>query len=280
MENPEPEKRDDPAPLRTHGEEKRAVTISRLREAFSLRHSTENKSRGPKATDPRRVSLRQKSSAQVPRASGPPCSQKHISEPGEEGRTSAQGPHDLMGRVEMEEDSGHGSASASSEEASSTPETSGHPSTDRAASSPEGRFSQENVESREKLPETDCRLSGTKCHLDQESGSTSRVLPQPTKLSSPNAKRFKKEGIPLNPDVLPESVKTQSASASEVDVAVTINKKIVPLDFSMSSLAKRIKQSCQQEQQRDSQQNYRKFRAKICPGENQAAEDELRKEIR
>ncbi|XP_043310842.1 mismatch repair endonuclease PMS2 isoform X1 [Cervus canadensis] len=279
MENPEPEKRDDPAPLRTHGEEKRAVTISRLREAFSLRHSTENKSRGPKATDPRRVSLRQKSSAQVPRASGPPCSQKHISEPGEEGRTSAQGPHDLMGRVEMEEDSGHGSASASSEEASSTPETSGHPSTDRAASSPEGRFSQENVESREKLPETDCRLSGTKCHLDQESGSTSRVLPQPTKLSSPNAKRFKKEGIPLNPDVLPESVKTQSASASEVDVAVTINKKIVPLDFSMSSLAKRIKQSCQQEQQRDSQQNYRKFRAKICPGENQAAEDELRKEI-
>ncbi|OWK11206.1 PMS2 [Cervus elaphus hippelaphus] len=280
MENPEPEKRDDPAPLRTHGEEKRAVTISRLREAFSLRHSTENKSRGPKATDPRRVSLRQKSSAQVPRASGPPCSQKHISEPGEEGRTSAQGPHDLMGRVEMEEDSGHGSASASSEEASSTPETSGHPSTDRAASSPEGRFSQENVESREKLPETDCRFSGTKCHLDQESGSTSRVLPQPTKLSSPNAKRFKKEGIPLNPDVLPESVKTQSASASEVDVAVTINKKIVPLDFSMSSLAKRIKQSCQQEQQRDSQQNYRKFRAKICPGENQAAEDELRKEIR
>ncbi|CAI9173303.1 unnamed protein product [Rangifer tarandus platyrhynchus] len=280
MEKPEPEKQDDPAPLRTHGEEKRAVTISRLREAFSLHHSTENKSRGPKATDPRRVSLRQKSSAQFPRASGPPCSQKHISEPGEEGRTSAQGPRDLMGRVEMEEDSGHGSASASSEEASSTPETSGtEMSTDRVASSPEDKFSQESVESREKLPETDCRLSGTKCHLDQESSSASRVLPQPTKLSSPNAKRFKKEGIPLNPDILPESVKTQSASASEVDVAVKINKKIVPLDFSMSSLAKRIKQLCQQEQQRESQQNYRKFRAKICPGENQAAEEELRKEI-
>ena len=280
MEKPEPEEQDDPAPLRTHGEEKRAVTVSRLREAFSLRHSTESKSRGPKATDPMRVSLRQKSSAQFPRALGPSCSQKHISEPVEEGRTSAQGPHDLMGRGEMEEDSGHGSASASSEEASSTPETSGHPGTDRVASSPEDRFSQENVESREKLPETDCRLSGTKCHLDQESGPTSRGLPQPTNLSSPNAKRFKKEGIPLNPEVLPESVKTQSASASEVDVAVKINKKIVPLDFSMSSLAKRIKQLCQQEQQRESQQSYRKFRAKICPGENQAAEDELRKEIR
>ena len=280
MEKPEPEKKDDPAPLRTRGEEKRVVTISRLRETFSLRHSTENKSRGPKATDPRRVSPKQKSSAQFPRALGPPCSRKHISEPGEEGRTSAQGPHDLMSRVEMEEDSGHGSASAGSEEASSTPETSSHPSTDRVASSPKDRFSQENMESREKLPETDHRLSGTKCHLNQEeSSSTSRVLPQPTKLSSPNAKRFKKEGIPLNPNVLAESVKAQSASAT-VDVAVKINKKIVPLDFSMSSLAKRIKQLCQQEQQQESQQNYRKFRAKICPGDNQAAEDELRKEIR
>ncbi|XP_060261699.1 mismatch repair endonuclease PMS2 isoform X2 [Ovis aries] len=279
MEKPEPEK-DNPAPLRTPGEEKRVVTISRLREAFSLRHSTENKSRGPKATDPRRVSLRQKSSAQFPRALGPPCSRKRISEPGEEGRTSAQGPHDLMGRVETEEDSGHGSASAGSEEASSTPETSGHPSTDQVASTPEDRFSQENVESREKLPETDHHLSGPKCHVNQEeSGSASGVLPQPTKLSSPNAKRFKNEGTPLNPDVLSESVKTQSAAASEVDVAVKINKKIVPLDFSMSSLAKRIKQLCQQEQQQESQQNYRKFRAKICPGENQAAEDELRKEI-
>ncbi|XP_040086967.1 mismatch repair endonuclease PMS2 isoform X2 [Oryx dammah] len=278
MEKPEPGK-DNPAPLRTPGEEKRVVTISRLREAFSLCHSTENKSRGSKATDLRRVSPRQKSSAQFPRALGPPCSRKHISEPGEEGRTSAQGPHDLMGRVEME-DSGHGSASASSEEASSPPKTSGHPSTDRVASSPKGRFSQENVESREELPETDHRLSGTKCRVNQEeSGPASKVLPQPTKLSSPNAKRFKKEGIPLNPDVLPESVKTQSVSVSEVDVAVKINKKIVPLDFSMSSLAKRMKQLCQQEQQQESQQNYRKFRAKICPGENQAAEDELRKEI-
>ncbi|XP_055266295.1 mismatch repair endonuclease PMS2 isoform X3 [Moschus berezovskii] len=280
MEKPEPEKKDDPTPLRTQGEEKRVGTISRLREAFSLRHSTENKSRGPKATDPRQVSPRQKSSAQFPRALGLPCSQKHISEPGEERRTSAQGPHNSMGRVEMEEDSGHGSTSAGSEEASSTPETSGHPSTDQVASSPEDRFSQENVESREMLPETDHHLSGTKCHLNQEeSGSTSRVLLQPMKLSSPNAKRFKKEGIPLNPDVLPESVKIQSVSASEVDVAVKINRKIVPLDFSMSSLAKRIKQLCQQGQQRESQQNYRKFRAKICPGENQAAEDELRKEI-
>lgn len=90
MEKPEPEK-DNPAPLRTPGEEKRVVT-PRLRVSSFLRHSTENKSRGPKATDPRRVSPRQKSSAQFPRALGPPAPRKRDSEPGEEGRTSAWAP--------------------------------------------------------------------------------------------------------------------------------------------------------------------------------------------
>lgn len=281
VEKPVPEKQDDPAPLRTRGEEKRAVTISRLREAFSLRHTVENKSRGPKATDPRRISPRQKSSTPLPSASRPLCSWKHISEPREEGVTSTQGPCDPMGRVDTEEGWGHSSASAGSEEGSSTPKTGSQPSSDHVASSPKDGFSQENVESLEKLPETDDRLSGTNCHLDhEESSSRARVSLQPTQLSSPNAKRFRKEGVPLNPDVPPESMKTQNTSAPEVDVAVEIDKKIVPLDFSMSSLAKRIKQLCQQEQQREGGQNYRKFRAKICPGENQAAEDELRKEIR
>eukprot|EP00070_Physeter_catodon_P017964 XP_023977422.1 mismatch repair endonuclease PMS2 isoform X1 [Physeter catodon] len=280
LEKPMPGKQDDPAPLRTRGEEKRAATISRLREAFSLRHTVENKSRGPKATDPRRISPRQKSSTPFPSASGPLCSWKHISEPQEEGMTSTQGPCDPMVRVDTEEGWGHSSASAGSEEGSSTPKTGSHPSSDHVASSPKDGFSQENVESLEKLPETDHRLWRTSCHLDhEESDSRPRVLLQPTPLSSPNAKRFKKEGVPLNPDVPPESVKTQNALASELDVAVEINKKIVPLDFSMSYLAKRIKQLCQQEQQREGGQNYRKFRAKICPGENQAAEDELRKEI-
>ncbi|XP_065749535.1 mismatch repair endonuclease PMS2 isoform X6 [Phocoena phocoena] len=280
VEKPVPEKQGDPAPLRTRGEEKRAVTISRLREAFSLRHTVENRSRGPKATDPRRISPRQKSSTPLPSASGPLCSWKHISEPREEGVTSTQEPCDPMGRVDTEEGWGHSSASAGSEEGSSTPKTGSQPSSDHVASSPKDGFSQENVESLEKLPETDHRLSGTNCHLDhEESDSRARVSLQPTHLSSPNAKRFRKEGVPLNPDVPPESMKTRNASVSEVDVAVEINKKIVPLDFSMSSLAKRIKQLCQQEQQQEGGQNYRKFRAKICPGENQAAEDELRKEI-
>ena len=72
----------------------------------------------------------------------------------------------------------------------------------------------------------------------------------------------------------------KNTSASQVDVAVKISKKVVPLAFSMRSLAARIKQLRHQERPQEGEQNYRKFRAKICPGENQAAEDELRKEIR
>uniref|UniRef100_A0A8C3YHS2 PMS1 homolog 2, mismatch repair system component n=1 Tax=Catagonus wagneri TaxID=51154 RepID=A0A8C3YHS2_9CETA len=276
LEKPGPEKQEKAAPLKTLGEEKRAVTISRLREAFSLRQATEDKPRGSRTANPSRISPRQKGG--LP---GPLFSRKRISAPWEEGVTSARAPSDpTMGREEAEKDSGHSRASADSEEGPSTPETSGHPSDDPAAGAPGDGCSEEHVESCEKLPEPDRGRAGLECLLDQEAGGGRRgALPQPANASSPNPKRFKKEGIPLNPHVPPEPVETQSESAAEVDVAVEIKKKIVPLDFSMRSLAKRIKQLGHQERQPEGEQSYRKFRAKICPGENQAAEDELRKEI-
>lgn len=181
-------------------------------------------------------------------------------------------------RVEAERDSGHGSTSAGSEEGFSTPDMGSHSSSDRAASSPVDRSLQEKMESHEKLPETGHRFSDMECHLEQEdSGCQLRMGPQPTHLS--NAKRLKKEGIPLSSDIPQKSVNPQNMPESQVDVAVKINKKIVPLDFSLSSLSSRLKRLRHQEQ-RSSEQNYRRFRAKICPGENQAAEEELRKEIR
>ncbi|XP_001494013.4 mismatch repair endonuclease PMS2 isoform X1 [Equus caballus] len=283
VEQPLPEKQDRPASSRTRGEEKRAVTICRLREAFSLHHATGSKSQGRKAAEPRRISPRQKRSAQFRSTSDSLCPQKPVSatgssSPREEATSSEEDACDRTDKVEK--DSGHSSTSAGSGEASSTPETGRHSSSDRTASSPEDRFSQENVESCQKLPETGHRFSDTERHLGHEdSGSKFRVLPQPTNLTASNTKRLKKEEIPLNSDILPELVNTQSPSVSQVDVAVTINKKIVPLDFSMSSLAKQIKRLHHQEQKRAGEQNYRRFRAKICPGENQAAEDELRKEI-
>nr|XP_019572025.1 PREDICTED: mismatch repair endonuclease PMS2 isoform X1 [Rhinolophus sinicus] len=273
VEKPLPEKQG------TRGEEKRAVTISRLREAFSLRHTAENKPRDLKAAELRRVSPRQKSDVLPPSPSDPLRPQKPICGPGSSGL-----PEEVVrsdeGRVEVEKDSGYSSTPASSEEGLSTPEVGSHSSRDCATSSSEDRFSQENVESRQKLPETDHRFSDTKCGVDQDNrGHTFRVLPQPADLSASKSKRFKKEGMPLNSDIPQEWVNTQNGAVSQVDVAIKINRKIVPLDFSMSSLEKRIKQLWHQEQQREGEQQYRKFRAKICPGENQAAEDELRKEI-
>ncbi|XP_034525682.1 mismatch repair endonuclease PMS2 isoform X2 [Ailuropoda melanoleuca] len=285
-DKPQPERRDSPASLRTGGEEKRAVTISRLRETFSLRHTMENRPQGPKTPAPRRVSPRQTRHQQLPSISDSLCARRPIPGtdlrgPQEEVMRSEKGPCDLRDRGDTEQDLGHSRLSAGPEEGFSTPGADGHASTDCATHCPEDGFSQGSVASREKSPETDRRSADPEGHFDQEVGSqTGRVLPQPTDVSSSNTKRFKKDGIPFSSDARQGLVKTRTSSASQVDVAVKISKKIVPLAFSMRSLAKRIKQLQQQEQQREGKQHCRKFRAKICPGENQAAEDELRKEIR
>ncbi|XP_028383904.1 mismatch repair endonuclease PMS2 [Phyllostomus discolor] len=276
-EAPLPGEQGDPASVRTRGEEKRAVTISRLREAFSLRQPADGRPQGLPSAEPRRVSPRQKSSGSSLRPSGALCCQAPSSGAGWPGPPGG-GVRPDRDRAEAERDSGHGSTSAGSEEGLSTPDMGSLSGSDRAASSPEDRLSQENTESCEKFPETARHVSDTEGRRDQEDGEyTSRVSPQPAALAS--TKRFKKEGIPLNSDARQGSANTQNMSASQADVAVKITKKIVPLAFSVNSLARRIKQLRHQEQQRGGGQNYRKFRAKICPGENQAAEEELRKEI-
>ncbi|XP_023374397.1 mismatch repair endonuclease PMS2 isoform X1 [Otolemur garnettii] len=278
LEQPSSEKQQNSPSLMTQGEEKRAVSISRLREAFSLHHATKNKSQNVEIPEPRRNSPRQKRSVPSSRASDP-ISGRDLLGSQEEVMISSKGSGDHLDRAERETDLGHSSTSADSEGGFSTQDTDSQVSSDPAVSSLEDRFLQENMESCEKLPETNYHLSEMECHLNQEDiGCKLRALPQPTNLSSPNTKHFKKE-IPSDSFTSEKLFNIQNTSVSQVDVAVKINKKIVPLDFSLSSLAKRIKLLHHQEQQSAGGQNYRKFRAKICPGENQAAEDELRKEI-
>uniref|UniRef100_A0A2K5YIU9 PMS1 homolog 2, mismatch repair system component n=1 Tax=Mandrillus leucophaeus TaxID=9568 RepID=A0A2K5YIU9_MANLE len=277
LEKPLVEKQDHSPSLRTR-EEKRDVSISRLREAFSLRHTTENKPHSPKTPEARRSPPGQKRG--MPSSStSDAVSDRGFLRPQKEATSSSQGPRDPTDGAEVEKDSGHGSTSVDSE-GFSIPDTGSHCSSECAASSPEDRGSQEHADSQEKAPETDDSFSDMDCHPNQEDTACKfRVSPQPTNLASPNTKRFKKEEILSNSDICQKLVNTQNVSASQVDVAVKINKKVVALDFSMSSLAKRIKQLHRETQQSEGEQNYRKFRAKICPGENQAAEDELRKEI-
>ncbi|XP_041063266.1 mismatch repair endonuclease PMS2 isoform X5 [Carcharodon carcharias] len=66
---------------------------------------------------------------------------------------------------------------------------------------------------------------------------------------------------------------------SEVDTPVEMNKKVVKLPFSMGLLAERMKLVSKQQAQQKEAQRCRRFRAQINPGDNQAAEAELRKEI-
>lgn len=55
----------------------------------------------------------------------------------------------------------------------------------------------------------------------------------------------------------------------------------MPLQFSLQELAGKVKRLQDQRKQGASEDlRYRRFRAKINPGENQSAEEELRKEIK
>lgn len=270
IEKPVSGKQDTSPSLKITAHEKRVASISRLREAFSLHPTTEVKSWGPETPE-----LRQNYPSQK-RGVSTSCPSNLISPRGLCGSqdkvvSPKESPDDCMDRMKLEKNSRLSNTSASSEDGLSTPEVASSFSSDYAVSSPENRSSQENM---------DCPHSGTGHHLKQE-GSRYKcaVLPPPSPLSSSNAKRVKTEERPSNTGVPPKLLDAQNTSAAQVDVAVKIHKKIVPLDFSMSSLANQVRQLQHQKQRNESEQSYRKFRAKICPGENQAAEDELRKEI-
>ncbi|XP_029414979.1 mismatch repair endonuclease PMS2 isoform X2 [Nannospalax galili] len=274
IEKPLPGKQDNSPSLKITGEEKRMASISRLREAFSLRHTTDIKSQSPETPKPK-----QKTGV-LPSRPLDLNSSRGLQDSQDKLVSAEESPGDCVDRVKTEKDSGISSTSAGSDEGFSTPEMSSCFSSDCTVSSPEDRLTQENVDHGKKLPKSDCHLSDAGCHLNQEdSGYKCRAFPPSADLLSSNTKRFKKEERSLSIDISQKLLNTQNTSATQVDVAVKICKKIVPLDFSMSSLTKRMKQLQHQKQQSENERKFRKFRAKICPGENQAAEDELRKEI-
>ncbi|XP_031797626.1 mismatch repair endonuclease PMS2 isoform X2 [Sarcophilus harrisii] len=284
IEKPPPEK-NNLISLNT-GEEKRTLTIARLREAFSLHHTTEQSSPNLKThkqpqDSPRQINLLSFCSTPSPknskRISDKQCkSQEEILE-SSPGRSSSMNPKP----VDSDKDSGHSSTSTQSEEGFSTPGRSTHIGRECIMTLTEDyTFSEETVEPVEKSLGSDNQFSITECSLEEKSIENNfRNLPQASNDSPLKRKRFKKEMASLNFSVSPKVMNSQDCSASQVDVAIKVIKKEVPLSFSMSSLTKRLQQLQQQEQQRVKAQNYRRFRAKISPGENQAAEDELRKEI-
>ncbi|KAK7134540.1 hypothetical protein R3I93_017837 [Phoxinus phoxinus] len=96
------------------------------------------------------------------------------------------------------------------------------------------------------------------------------------KIFSPEAKRARREGEPPACSVDSKN----KNSSQQLDSPVSVQKKTVLLQFSLQELSKRIQRlQAQKTENNDQEPKYRRFRAKINPGENHSAEDELKKEI-
>uniref|UniRef100_A0A3B3D559 Mismatch repair endonuclease PMS2 n=1 Tax=Oryzias melastigma TaxID=30732 RepID=A0A3B3D559_ORYME len=104
---------------------------------------------------------------------------------------------------------------------------------------------------------------------DEQTGACSSNQDAPV---SPEAKKARREERDFS--VLSSSEETSAT----VDAPVCLPKTTAPLQFSFQELVGNLKLLQEQRRKSDGLQ-YRRFRAKINPGENQSAEEELRKEI-
>ncbi|XP_072230198.1 mismatch repair endonuclease PMS2 [Leuresthes tenuis] len=98
---------------------------------------------------------------------------------------------------------------------------------------------------------------------------------------SPEAKRARLEEGHFPAEQFSETLsRAFEKSSSMVDAPVCLQRRTVHLQFSLQELAGNIRRLKERHKQRAGEElQYRCFRAKINPGENQSAEDELKKEI-
>ncbi|KAM6951061.1 mismatch repair endonuclease PMS2, partial [Aplochiton taeniatus] len=101
---------------------------------------------------------------------------------------------------------------------------------------------------------------------------------------SPEAKKVKMEDYPFTSEKKASTApnaRPKKTLGSKVDAPVCVPKKAVHVRFSVRELAERVRRLEEQRQREKANDSllYRRFRARISPGENQSAEDELKKEI-
>uniref|UniRef100_A0A671MYC9 Mismatch repair endonuclease PMS2 n=1 Tax=Sinocyclocheilus anshuiensis TaxID=1608454 RepID=A0A671MYC9_9TELE len=132
--------------------------------------------------------------------------------------------------------------------------------------------------------ETDVKAETINEPVDEKFCSYKPLVPETKseqhqdRISSPEAKRARHEAEPLAQNCLVDS-KNKNAS-TKLDSPVSIQKKTVLLQFSLQELSKRMQRlQAQKKENNDQEPKYRRFRANINPGENQSAEDELKKEM-
>ncbi|XP_066496461.1 mismatch repair endonuclease PMS2 [Tiliqua scincoides] len=260
---------------------KTSVSIAKLRESFSLHrakeaavHSSENPKQQHSSPKQKKL-LTFFSVLDSPRKKT--CSSKEA-EGGMEVDSSRFTPSKDIKKSTDKIDSECGGTLAESDLSFGTPGSSGCLSYESVDGSPNAEFpvSQEDFQSGGLEPSGE--FWGAECETDRR---TKREFSPNTGTSSQSAKRFKTH---LPPAQIASSSEREGvvndALLSQYDVPVEVQKRTVPLEFSMSVLKNRVKQLVQQQQKKAELLSYRKFRAKISPGENKMAEDELRKEIR
>ncbi|NWT41962.1 PMS2 endonuclease, partial [Chroicocephalus maculipennis] len=275
------------------GNGKRIMTLARLRESFSLHQTAESNFQSPKKVKRQHSSPRQMS---LDTTLCTVKTQKAVltkkSESCHKMDSKISIPSGYLGKLEDNADSGFCSTSES-DAGCSTPESGSCINSDSVISPPEEFCSSEEqlqneclktVGCSDKSLEGDVQVLGTEHQLNQVNDWTNQnKLSQEANSSFSRVKCFKNRSFKSEADDFkagkcPEVKNTRNGMPS-VDVLVEVKKKTVPLEFSMKVLAEKVKKVIQQQQKRTETQNYRRFKAKISPGENKVAEDELRKEI-
>ncbi|KFQ18344.1 Mismatch repair endonuclease PMS2, partial [Merops nubicus] len=293
-EKPQEETMSDSQTENPGGEGKRVMTLARLRESFSLHQMPESNFQSPKRvkqqhSTPRQMPLDTTWSTIKTQKAG--LTKK--SESGHKIDSKMSIPSRYLRKLEDNADSGFCSTSES-DAGCSTPEAGSCVNSERVINPPEEEFcsSEERLQNEcletvgcsEKLLECDVQVLDTEHKLNQVKGwSNQNKLSQTARGSSQRVKcfksrSFKSEADDFKADKCPE-VKNSRNCLPSVDVLVEVKKKTVPIEFSMQVLAEKYKKIIQQQQKSTETQNYRRFKAKISPGENKVAEDELRKEI-
>ncbi|NXV46082.1 PMS2 endonuclease, partial [Uria aalge] len=276
------------------GEGKKIMTLARLRESFSLHQTTESNFQSPKKVKQKHSSPRQMS---LDTTLCTVKTQKAVltkkSESCHKSDSKIPIPSEYLRKLEDNADSGFCSTSES-DAGCSTPESGSCVNSESVISPPEEEFcsSKEQLQNErlktvgcsDKSLEGDVQVLGTERQLNQVNDWTNQNKLSPEANSSSSrvkcfkSRSFKSKADDFKAGKCPEAKNTRNSMPS-VDVLVEVKKKTVPLEFSMKVLAGKVKKVIQQQQKRTETQNYRRFKAKISPGENKVAEDELRKEI-
>lgn len=144
-------------------------------------------------------------------------------------------------------------------------------STKSGEDSPDTRI---KTEVDDELVNVDCAMSENVTAEPQHSGQSAAEC-------SPEAKKARRDEDLSSGSSASGSRSVTSSNINMLDAPAKVQKRTVMLPFSMKEISGRLQKL--QERRKGSGDDgpmYRRFRAKINPGENQCAEDELKKEIR